>query len=103
MSFTDQHLWIVKIDKNIVRVGLTSSMLAQVGTILHIDLPSVGAKCKKDEMLAVIESSKSAIEIPSPFSCEVIQVNEAVVNNIQILNESPESDGWLVVVKSDLI
>lgn len=102
MSLADQHVWITKIHENVVRLGLTSSMLAQIGKILHIDLPSVGAECKKGEMFAVIESSKSAIEIPSPISGTVIQVNETVLNNIQLLNESSESDGWLVIIKSDL-
>lgn len=101
MESIDQHVWVASIHDNVVRLGLTKLLLSQVGKILHVDLPSVGAICKKDEMFVVVESSKSAIEIQSPVTGEVLQVNDAVLNSIELLNDSPEGDGWLMIVKLD--
>lgn len=98
---SDYHVWGKHIHEDIVQLGLTCEVLAHLGKILHIDLPIVGSRCVKNEMLVVVESSKSAIEIESPVSGTVIQVNNDIIEDIQLLNDDPECRGWLVVVQLD--
>lgn len=99
MWYSDCHVWVLPIHENIVRLGLTEQMRGRLGTILYIDLPKVGSEICKGEVLVVVESSKSAIEILSPVSGEIIEVNQNLYENIQLLNTSPEELGWFVVSK----
>ncbi|QXE27224.1 glycine cleavage protein H-like protein [Chlamydia buteonis] len=101
MWYSDCHVWIDPIHEDIVRLGLTSKMGENLGQILHIDLPDLGSFCKEGEVLVILESSKSAIEVLSPVSGEIIEVNENLKEDVQLLNISPEEAGWFVIVKLD--
>ncbi|SYX08843.1 Glycine cleavage system H protein,glycine cleavage system protein H,Glycine cleavage system H protein (lipoate-binding),glycine cleavage protein H-like protein,Glycine cleavage H-protein [Chlamydia poikilotherma] len=96
---SDYHVWILPIHNDVVRLGLTARMGENLGQILHIDLPALGSFCNEGEILVILESSKSAIEVLSPVSGEIIEVNENLKENIELLNNSPEESGWFVVVK----
>lgn len=98
MWYSDYHVWILPIHDSIVRLGGTKKMCSNLGQILHIDLPMLGSPCKEGELLVVLESSKSAVEILSPVSGKVIEVNQSLLDDIQLLNTSPEDLGWFVVV-----
>ncbi|AAF39393.1 glycine cleavage protein H-like protein [Chlamydia muridarum str. Nigg] len=97
--YSDYHVWIEPIHSQIVRLGLSSRMQEHLGNILHIDLPSLGASIKEGEELCVLESSKSAIEVLSPVSGEVIEVNIALEDDTHPINHSAESEGWFVVLQ----
>ncbi|WP_201456799.1 glycine cleavage protein H-like protein [Chlamydia sp. 17-3921] len=99
MLFSDYHVWIQPIHPDIVRLGLSEEMQKNLGKILHVDLPSVGSRCSEGEILVIMESSKSAIEILSPVSGEVIDINQILIEDTAAINSSPEEDGWLVVVR----
>ncbi|WP_139414728.1 glycine cleavage protein H-like protein [Chlamydia abortus] len=101
MWYSDYHVWIDPIHENIVRLGLTSRMRENLGQILHIDLPALGSFCKEGEVLVILESSKSAIEVSSPVSGEILEVNENLKEDVRLLNNSPEEAGWFVIVKLD--
>ncbi|BAE81420.1 glycine cleavage system H protein [Chlamydia felis Fe/C-56] len=101
MWYSDCHVWIQPIHSDVVRLGLTDKMGKNLGKILHIDLPEVGGFCKEGEVLVILESSKSAIEVLSPVSGEIIEINESLKEDIQLLNHSPEEAGWFVIVKLD--
>ncbi|ADZ18815.1 MULTISPECIES: glycine cleavage protein H-like protein [Chlamydia] len=101
MWYSDYHVWIDPIHEDIVRLGLTSRMRENLGQILHIDLPDPGSFCKEGEVLVILESSKSAIEVLSPVSGEILEVNENLKEDVRLLNHSPEEAGWFVIVKLD--
>ncbi|AAD18577.1 glycine cleavage system H protein-like protein [Chlamydia pneumoniae LPCoLN] len=101
MWYSDYHVWILPVHERVVRLGLTEKMQKNLGAILHVDLPSVGSLCKEGEVLVILESSKSAIEVLSPVSGEVIDINLDLVDNPQKINEAPEGEGWLAVVRLD--
>ncbi|WP_100934821.1 glycine cleavage protein H-like protein [Candidatus Chlamydia corallus] len=101
MWYSDYHVWVLPIHERVVRLGLTGKMQKNLGTILHVDVPSVGSVCKEGEVLVVLESSKSAIEVLSPVSGEIIDVNLDLVDDPRKLNEAPEGEGWLAVVRLD--
>lgn len=81
-------------------VGLTDYAIEQLGDIVFLELPDVGAEFAKGEVFATIESVKAASEIYMPISGKIVAVNEAVVDNPEILNESPFEKGWLVKIES---
>lgn len=82
-------------------VGLTDYAIEQLGDIVFLELPDVGAEFAKGEVFATIESVKAASEIYMPISGKIVAVNEAVVDNPEILNESPFEKGWLVKIESE--
>lgn len=89
-------------EKNgIYSIGLTDYAIEQLGDIVFLELPDVGAEFVKGEVFATIESVKAASEIYMPIAGKVVEVNDAVVDNPEILNESPFEKGWLVKVESD--
>lgn len=82
-------------------VGLTDYAIEQLGDIVFLELPEVGAEFAKGEVFATIESVKAASEIYMPISGKIVEINETVVDNPEILNESPFEKGWLVKVESE--
>lgn len=82
-------------------IGLTDYAIEQLGDIVFLELPDVGAKFEKGEVFATIESVKAASEIYMPISGTILEVNESVVDNPEILNESPFEKGWLVKIESE--
>jgi len=106
MSLTDgilcskTHEYIREKD-GIYFVGLTDYAIEQLGDIVFLELPDVGAEFEKGEVYATIESVKAASEIYMPISGRILEVNEAVVDNPELLNESPFEKGWLVKIESD--
>lgn len=82
-------------------IGLTDYAIEQLGDIVFLELPEVGAEFVKGEVFATIESVKAASEIYMPIGGKIVEINEAVVDNPEILNESPFEKGWLVKVESE--
>lgn len=82
-------------------IGLTDYAIEQLGDIVFLELPDVGAEFAKGEVFATIESVKAASEIYMPIAGKIVEVNEAVVDNPEILNESPYEKGWLVKIESE--
>lgn len=82
-------------------VGLTDYAVEQLGDIVFLELPDVGAEFEKGEVFATIESVKAASEIYMPITGRITEVNEAVVANPELLNESPFEKGWLVKIESE--
>src|SRR5574344_1437574 len=94
------HEYILEKDGKYI-IGLTDFAIEQLGDIVFLELPEVGAHFSKGEVFGTIESVKAASEIYMPISGEVVEINEGVVDNPEILNESPFEKGWLIKVKSD--
>lgn len=91
-QFTQSHEWIDEQG----RVGITSFARQELGEIVFLELPQVGAVVKGGEPLCVMESTKAAADIYAPVSGRVVEVNEAVKQDLSLLNKSPEEGGWLV-------
>lgn len=93
------HEYIFKNEDKIYTIGLTDYAVEQLGDIVFLELPEVGASFNKGDVFATVESVKAASEIYMPVSGTVTEVNENVVNSPEILNESPYEEGWLVKVE----
>ena len=79
-------------------IGLTDYAVEQLGDIVFLELPEVGTEFKKGETFATIESVKAASEIYMPISGKILEINEAVVDSPEILNEDSYEKGWLVKI-----
>lgn len=95
------HEYVVEVEKGTYQIGLTEYAIDQLGDIVFVELPEVGAKFGKNEVFATVESVKAASEIYMPISGKVIEVNENVVDNPEILNEKNYDDSWLIKISTD--
>ena len=81
-------------------IGLTDYAVEQLGDIVFLELPEIGAEFKKGETFATVESVKAASEIYMPISGRVIEINEEAVDTPEILNEDAWEKGWLVKIEA---
>lgn len=100
MRFSKSHEW-VRIDEDTAIVGITDYAQSQLGDVVFVELPSVGDQLEQAAQLGTIESTKAASEIYSPLSGRVIEVNTALVDNPNWVNEAPYDKGWMVKIKPD--
>ena len=98
LKYTKEHEW-VRIDGNTGTVGITDFAQQQLGDVVYVDLPEVGAKLTAGQVFGSIESVKAVSELFAPVSGEVVEVNKAAVEEPGIVNDDPFGDGWLVKVK----
>lgn len=82
-------------------IGISDYAQSQLGDIVFVDLPAVGASFKKGDEFAVIESVKAASEIYAPADLTVIAINEELSATPDLINSSPEDNGWLIKAKID--
>jgi len=94
MKYTESHEWI-KIDQQVGRVGVSSYAQQELGDVVYVQLPKVGEKVMAGQEVAVLESTKAAADIYSPVSGEIVTINQKLLDNIGLLNTSPEQEGWL--------
>ena len=91
--YTDEHEWI-DVDGDNATVGITDYAQEQLGDIVFVELPDVGASLDKGGDAAVVESVKAASDIYAPVSGEVIEANAALEDDPELVNNSPEEAGW---------
>ncbi len=98
MKFTEEHEWLLAEDDMII-VGITEHAAEQLGDVVFVELPEVGTEVSKDEEIVVIESVKAASDILSPLDGEIVEVNEALVDNPAKVNEDPQGEAWFFKIK----
>ena len=95
--YTKDHEWL-RIEDNVVTIGVTEFAQEQLGDVVFIELPEVGSESSLGDEAAVIKSVKAAGEIAVPIDGVVLTVNEALVDQPDLLNSAPETDGWIFQV-----
>lgn len=100
LKFTEEHEWL-KLDGDVATVGITDHATHQLGDLVFVQLPEVGAKLEKGGGAAVVESVKAASDVYAPLSGEVVEVNEAIVNDPSLVNSDPQNAGWFFKIKLD--
>lgn len=98
MKFSETHEWI-KAKEGIGIVGITNFAQKELGEIVHIELPKVGDQVEVGQEIAVVESTKAAVDITSPASGTITEINPAVVENPSLINKDPQIEGWLFKIK----
>ena len=99
MKYTEEHEWLREEDGNYI-VGITAHAAEQLGDVVFVELPEVGDTVSKDDEIVVIESVKAASDILSPLDGEVVEVNDAIVNEPTKVNEDAEGEAWFFKIKA---
>jgi len=92
--YTKNHFWVL-LDGKKATVGITEYAANETTEIMYIELPKEKIKVKKDQEIGVMESVKTAITLYSPFSGEIIEINQQVKENPGLINASSYDKGWL--------
>ena len=95
--YTKDHEWI-EISGDRGKIGITDYAQQQLGDVVYIDLPEVGAKLKEGQSFGTIESVKAVSELYSPVSGEVLEVNTGLKDKPEIVNSNPHAS-WMIVLK----
>ena len=97
-KYTKEHEWI-KIDGDVATVGITDFAQDQLTDVVFVELPDVGKPIKQNGNLCVVESVKSVSEVFSPISGEIVEVNKALENSPELVNNEPFEGGWIAKLK----
>ncbi len=97
-KYSKEHEWI-KIDGNIVTIGITDYAQDQLTDIVFVELPDVGKQIEQNGNLCVVESVKSVSDVFSPISGEIVEVNKALENSPELVNKEPFEGGWIAKLK----
>lgn len=98
LKYTKTHEW-VKVEDDVVTVGIADYAQQELGDITYLELPDVGSNVSAGEPFGVVESVKAASDIYSPFDGEVLERNDHAVDAPEVINSSPYDDAWLVKIK----
>jgi glycine cleavage system H protein len=100
LKYAESHEWAHLEDDNVVRVGITDFAQEQLGDLVYIEMPELGRKIKAQEQCAVVESVKTASDLFSPVSGEIVAVNLALVDEPEQVNNDPYG-AWIFCIKAD--
>ncbi len=100
LKYTKTHEW-VRLEGDVVTMGITKYAAEQLGDIVFVELPGVGKKLAAAGVLGVIESVKAAVEIFAPVAGEVTDTNQAVATNLTLISNDPYGAGWMVKLRPE--
>jgi len=98
LKYSKEHEW-VKVNDDIALVGITDYAQEQLTDIVYVELPEIGKNVEQMEPLAVVESVKSVIDVFSPVSGEVVEVNEQLEEHPELINQDAFGEGWIAKIK----
>ena len=98
LKYTKEHEW-VRVDGDIGTIGITDFAQDQLGDIVFVELPAVGAAIRAAQKFGEIESVKAVSELFAPVSGEVTEANDGLADSPELVNDDPYGDGWLVKVR----
>lgn len=98
LRFTAEHEWL-KLDGDVATVGITTHAAEQLGDLVFVELPEVGAVLTKDGNAATVESVKAASDVYAPLDGEVTEVNQAIVDDPSLVNSDPQGAAWFFKLK----
>ncbi len=99
LKYNEEHTWLRLEGSDRGRIGITQFAQEQLKNVVLVDLPEVGTKVNHMEPFGVIESVKATNDLYSPVTGEVIEVNQAVIDQPGLVNEDCYGKGWMIVVK----
>ena len=94
LRFKKSHEWVRVEADGSVTIGISDHAQDLLGDIVFVELPEIGTQMSAEDEVAIVESVKAASDVYSPISGEIIEVNEVLLDNPEIINESPYHEGW---------
>lgn len=98
LQYTEDHEWIKK-ENGMLKIGVTDFAQDQLGEIVFVEMPEVGDNFSANDEFGTIESVKAVSEMYMPVSGEVIEINEALEDSPELVNNSCYEDGWIIKIK----
>jgi len=98
LRYSSDHEW-VRVEGDLVRVGITDYAQDALGDVVFVDLPAVGASAGAGASFSEIESTKSVSDIYAPVAGEVVEVNTALADAPELVNQDPYGAGWICVIR----
>ena len=99
LLYTEEHEYVKPDGANVVAIGITDYAQGELGDIVYIELPKVGASFKKHDVFGTVEAVKAVSELYSPVGGEVVAVNDRLDKEPALVNSSPYGDGWMIKLK----
>ena len=97
LKYTKEHEW-VKIDGDILMVGITDHAQSELGDIIFIEFPDLNQVISKDEPFGTIEAVKTVADLFAPVSGNIIEINQDLEDNPELVNSDPYGEGWIVKI-----
>ncbi len=97
--YTQSHVWLKLLSEQVFILGITEFAQQQLGDIVFVDLPELGAITHADKACLVVESVKSASDVICPVDGEITEVNNQLQDEPELINESPYDKGWIIKIK----
>ncbi len=98
LKYTKDHEWTM-ISADLATVGITDYAVKELGDIIYVELPSVGNAAIKGNSIGTIEAVKTVADIYSPVSGEIVEVNQALTDRAELINQDPYGGGWIAKIK----
>jgi glycine cleavage system H protein len=99
LRYAESHEWVLDNGDGTVTIGISDHAQESLGDVVFVELPEVGRNLERNEEFGVIESVKAASDLYAPVSGEVIEVNDALEDAPETVNEAPYEDGWIMKVR----
>ena len=96
--YSREHEWL-RVEDDLCVLGITEFAQQELGEVVFVELPEIGQVFNANDELGTIESVKAVAEVFTPVAGEVIEVNDAVVDDPELLNEDPHGEGWLIKIR----
>lgn len=98
LRYTEDHEW-ARIDGDIATIGITDFAQSELGDIVYVELPELGATTEKSQSFGTIEAVKAVSDLFAPLTGEVVEVNSNISDSPEIINKDPYGEGWFIKVK----
>ncbi len=98
LRYSVDHEW-VRVEGDVVRIGITDYAQDALGDVVFVDLPLVGAAVEAGDSLSEIESTKAVSDVYAPVDGNVVEANAALVDTPELLNRDPYGDGWICLLR----
>lgn len=101
LYFSKDHEWAKDNGDGTVTIGISEYAQGTLGDVVFVELPEVGEEVERDDEFGVVESVKAVSDLYSPVTGEVVEINEALLDAPELVNESPYEEGWMLKVRLD--
>lgn len=98
LKYTHDHEWI-RVEGNVGTIGITDHAQGELGDVVYVDIPDDVKEIKKGQNFGTIEAVKTVADIFAPVSGKVVEINKALNDNPEIVNQDPYGDGWMVKIE----
>ena len=96
--YSREHEWL-RVEDDLCVLGITEFAQQELGEVVFVELPEIGQVFDANDELGTIESVKAVAEVFTPVAGEVVEINDAVVDDPELLNEDPHHEGWLIKIR----